>query len=135
MPHRRSLALNWRRIPERYRLEANRCVTCGTAYFPPRMVCPACRRKGRLEALKLAGDGEIYSYTTVYVAPEGFEYGSPYVVAIVKLKEGPLITGQVTDIAPEEVKIGMPVRTVFRRISEDAEDGIIHYSFKFVKKG
>jgi uncharacterized OB-fold protein len=133
MPHRKSLALNWRRLPERYRLEANRCTTCNTPFFPPRMTCPACRRRGNLVPLQLSGEGEVFSHTTIHVAPEGFEYGAPYVVAVVKLKEGPLITGQVTDVAPEEVGIGMPVRAAFRRITEDSEDGIIHYSFKFVQ--
>jgi hypothetical protein len=133
MPHRKSLALNWRRLAERYKFAGNRCVTCSTVYFPPRMVCPKCRRKGKLEAMRLTGEGEIYSYTTVRVPPEGYEFGAPYVLAMIKLKEGPFITGQVSDIKPEEVSIGMPVKAVFRRICEDGEDGAIHYAFKFVK--
>lgn len=134
MPHRKSLALNWRLFEERYRLKGNCCTTCDTNYFPPRAVCPKCRRRGNLELLRFSGDGEVYSYSIIRVAPEGFEKNAPYVLAIVRLKEGPLVTSHITDIEPEDVSIGMPVRAVFRRIMEDGESGIIHYAFKFVKK-
>ena len=33
---------------------------------------------------------------------------------------------------PEDVKIGMKVKSVFRRIATDGESGIIHYGTKFV---
>lgn len=118
----------------RYRLEGDRCVTCNTNYFPPRAVCPKCRRRGKIEPMRFSGDGEVYSYSVIRVAPEGFELNTPYVLAVVKLKEGPLITSHITDIALEDVKIGMPVRAVFRRITEDGRSGIVHYAFKFVKK-
>lgn len=132
MPHRKSLPLVWRRIPERYRMIGTKCSACGTMYFPKRYVCTRCRRKGRMEEKQLKGNGEVYSYTVVHVPPDGFEYSAPYVLAIIKLDEGPMITGQITDIDPQEAKIGLRVKSVFRRITEDGEDGIIHYAFKFV---
>jgi hypothetical protein len=33
---------------------------------------------------------------------------------------------------PDEVKIGMRVKSVFRRIAADGESGIIHYGTKFM---
>jgi hypothetical protein len=33
---------------------------------------------------------------------------------------------------PDEVTIGMRVKSVFRRITADGESGIIHYGTKFV---
>jgi hypothetical protein len=33
---------------------------------------------------------------------------------------------------PEKVRIGMKVKSVFRRIATDGESGIIHYGTKFV---
>ena len=56
---------------------------------------------------------------------------TPYVLAIVKLDEGPQITTQVV-CSPEKAKIGMKVKSVFRRIVTDGESGIIHYGTKFV---
>ncbi|MBI1973620.1 Zn-ribbon domain-containing OB-fold protein [Candidatus Micrarchaeota archaeon] len=133
MTHRKSLSLNWRRIPERYQLLGNECATCGAVFFPPRALCSKCRRKGTLEDKKLGGLGEVFTFTAVRSPPEGFEHQIPYVLAIVKLKEGPFITGMVTDVEPQEVSIGMPVRSVFRRISEDGKHGVINYAFKFVR--
>ncbi len=55
----------------------------------------------------------------------------PRVLAIIKLDEGPQMTSQVI-CDPKEAKIGMRVKSVFRRIATDGESGIIHYGTKFV---
>jgi uncharacterized OB-fold protein len=133
MPHRKSLSLFWRKIPERYNLKATNCETCGAVYFPLRQFCPVCRRRGKIEEINLSGEGCVYSYTVVRTPSEGFELYAPYVLAIIEFKEGTRVTGQLTDIGPEDVEIGMPVKAVFRKITEDGEDGIIHYGYKFVK--
>src|SRR5439155_482901 len=44
----------------------------------------------------------------------------PYVLADVQLEEGPIMTSNVTDIDPEGVSIGMPVRVWFDEELEDA---------------
>ncbi|MCB0288128.1 MAG: OB-fold domain-containing protein, partial [Calditrichaeota bacterium] len=54
-----------------------------------------------------------------------------YVVALIDLAEGPRITAQLTDIEPGQVKIGMPVEMVIRKISEEGERGVIVYGYKF----
>ncbi|MEM3030329.1 MAG: Zn-ribbon domain-containing OB-fold protein [Candidatus Micrarchaeia archaeon] len=127
---RGGLALSWRKIPERYRLEGSRCETCGTNYFPSRIVCPKCRRKGKIVDAFFSGEGRIYSYTTVYSPPAGFELAAPYVLAIVELAEGPRLTSQIV-AKHGEIDIGTPVRVVFRKIQEDGAEGLIHYGFKF----
>lgn len=95
------------------------------------MLCPTCRRKGNLVRHQLSGKGEVFSFTTVHAPPLGFEYEIPYALALLKLEEGPVITAQIVDCLPEEVKIGMKVEMVFRRISEDGKEGIIHYGYAF----
>ena len=35
---------SWREFPQRYRLEASKCTACGKVNYPPRVVCPACRK-------------------------------------------------------------------------------------------
>ncbi|MBK8433930.1 MAG: Zn-ribbon domain-containing OB-fold protein [Chloroflexi bacterium] len=77
------------------------------------------------------GQGEVYSYTTVYDAPAGFERYAPYVLALVKLAEGPLVTAQLTDVMPEQVQIGMPVEMVTRKLRTEGEEGMIVYGYKF----
>ena len=125
------LALHWRLMPSRYNLIGSECKTCGQKFFPPRNICPDCRRKSRIEKFRFSGEGEIYSYTVVRAAPKGFEYQKPYVVAVVKLMEGAMCTAQIVDCVPEGVKVGQPVELVFRKIIADDEHGIIKYGYKF----
>ncbi|HRE47132.1 MAG TPA: Zn-ribbon domain-containing OB-fold protein [Aggregatilineales bacterium] len=84
----------------------------------------------RLTEVPLTGRGEVYSYTLIQDAPEGFEGQAPYVLALVKLDEGPMITAQLTDLegAPE---IGMPVEMVTRRLRNDGASAPIVYGYKF----
>ncbi|MDD5022551.1 MAG: Zn-ribbon domain-containing OB-fold protein [Candidatus ainarchaeum sp.] len=126
-----SISLTWRRIPERYRLEGNECINCKTAFFPPRNICPKCRRKGILKPKKFSGKGSIYSYTEIDIPPEGFENQAPYVLAIIDLVEGSKILGQIVDARLDEVRVGSKVEHVFRMIQKDDPEGLIHYGFKF----
>jgi hypothetical protein len=56
---------------------------------------------------------------------------APYTVALVKLEEGPLVTAQLTDVAPNEVEIGMPVEMVTRKLRTQGDEGLIIYGYKF----
>ncbi|MBN2477800.1 Zn-ribbon domain-containing OB-fold protein [Candidatus Micrarchaeota archaeon] len=125
-----SIPLTWRRIPERYTLLGTQCETCGKAYFPPRIICPQCRRKGKIKKIKFSGRGKVYSYTKIFVPPEGFEKQAPYMLAVIELEEGARVTAQIVDTCGD-VKIGSPVRAVFRIIQRDDPEGLIHYGFKF----
>ena len=60
---------------------------------------------------------------------EQMKAGGSYPVAIVELAEGPKVIGQMTDISPKEVKMGMPVRAELKKIY--TEEGVIRYGFKF----
>lgn len=79
----------------------------------------------------LSGRGEVYSYTVMYNVPQGFEEQKPYVVALVKLAEGPLVTAQLTDVDHNAVTIGMAVEMVTRKLREDGPEGQIIYGYKF----
>jgi len=73
----------------------------------------------------------VYSFSTLYQAPEGYEEYVPYTVALIKLEEGPLVTAQLTDVDPEQVRIGMPVEMVTRKLREEGREGMIVYGYKF----
>ena len=120
----------WRLQRQNYQLVGEECKQCGAKIFPPRDVCPECTEPA-YEPYAFSGRGEVYSHTTVYNAPEGYEEYVPYAVALVKLEEGPLVTAQLTDVSPELVEIGMPVEMVTRKVREFGEDGTILYGYKF----
>ncbi|MHA1859723.1 MAG: Zn-ribbon domain-containing OB-fold protein [Candidatus Asgardarchaeia archaeon] len=121
----------WRHADERYLLKGSKCETCGSFYMPARTICPKCRRKGKMVDYRFSGKGRVYSFTVIRVAPEGYEYYVPYVLAIVELEEGPHVMAQLVDIEPEDVRIDMPVELAFRKIHEDNPEGLITYGFKF----
>lgn len=124
------LPRHWRLQRQRYRLEGVECGGCGAKLFPPRKVCPGCKSR-KLRSYRFSGRGEVYSFSTIYKAPEGFEEYIPYTVALVKLEEGPLVTAQLTDVDAAEVYIGMKVEMVTRKLTEYGEAGMIVYGYKF----
>ncbi len=126
-----SIALTWRRFPERYSLAGVHCKRCESSYFPQRSICPRCRRKGELEYVHFSGKGKIFSFTGITAPPAGFEDQTPYVLAIIELEEGARLTAQIVDAKESDLEIGAPVERVFRIIQRDDPEGLIHYGFKF----
>ena len=121
---------HWRLNQQRYSLVGETCDNCGVKLFPPRDVCLECDAPAQ-ELFTFSGRGEVYSYTTIYDAPAGFEHNAPYTVALVKLEEGPLVTSQLTDVTKDEIRIGMPVEMVTRKLNSDGDEGMIVYGYKF----
>ena len=121
---------HWRLQQQRYGLVGEVCPHCQEKIFPPRDVCPNCAGEAKTP-FAFSGKGEVYSYTTVYDPPEGYEGNAPYTVAIVKLEEGPMLTAQLTDVDNSQVAIGLPVEMVTRRLREDGDRGMLVYGYKF----
>jgi len=111
------------------------CPHCEAKLFPPRDVCPECGGEAKT-LYQFSGKGEVYSYTTIYEPPAGYEENAPYTVALVKLEEGPIVTAQLTDLGDEPVQIGAPVEMVTRRLRQDGDErGMIVYGYKFRPAG
>ena len=125
------LATSWRRMKERYSLIGSHCDTCNLDFFPIRQICPLCRRKGKMSEKKFKGTGTVFSYTTVFSPPSGFELRAPYVLALIKLDDGPNILGMVEDSKPEEITVGSRVEKLYRKWVDEDEGGLIHYGFAF----
>jgi uncharacterized OB-fold protein len=117
------LAKHWRIKAQRYRLEGMRNRKTGGIAFPP----PAIPSPDDEPAV-LSGKGEVWSFTEV--AQSGSTAGS-YVIALIKLVEGPLITAQMTDVEPHQVAIGQPVELVTRKLRDLGPDGLLVYGYKF----
>lgn len=129
------VARYWREIPHRYNLIGKRCGLCGTVYFPPRPICPTCRRNSlnKMENYQLAGSGTVESFTIIRAPPPEFEGMSPYIIALIRMDEGCYLTGQIVDCNLEDIDMGTRVMACFRRIQQDGADGAIYYGYKFKK--
>lgn len=123
-----SPARTWRYRRERCVLIGSRCQKCGKTYYPPRRRCEC---GGGLEEVKLPNTGTLLSYTVTYNVPEGFREQSPLIIGIVELDNGVRVLAPITDVALEELKVGMELEATLRRISEDGETGLIRYGVKF----
>jgi uncharacterized protein len=122
---------HWRLKNQRYKLVGEVCPHCETKLFPPRDVCPECGQDAKT-VYAFSGRGEVYSFTTIYDAPAGYEENVPYTVALIKLEEGPLVTAQLTDLGDQPVEIGAPVEMVTRKLRNDGDErGMIVYGYKF----
>jgi hypothetical protein len=122
---------HWRLKKQRYSLVGEVCPHCQAKLFPPRDVCPECGGEAKV-LYQFSGRGEVYSHTTIYDPPAGYEQYAPYTVALVKLEEGPLVTAQLTDLGDAPVEIGMPVEMVTRRLRQDGDErGLLVYGYKF----
>ena len=125
------ISRHWRLRKQRYGLAGEVCPHCDAKIFPPRDVCSECGLEAKA-AYTFSGRGQVYSFTTVYDPPAGYEENAPYTVALVKLEEGPLVTAQLTDLGDQAVEIGAPVEMVTRRLRQDGDErGMIVYGYKF----
>ena len=93
------------------------CTACGHRQFYPRAMCTACGETP--EWVRASGRGTVHTFTVIrqnYGRP--FRDELPYVVAIVELEEGPRLMTNVTGIAVEDVRIGLPVQVYFELAAE-----------------
>ncbi len=125
------IARHWRLKEQRYNLVGTTCPQCGAMSFPPRQVCPQCGAEGS-EPYAFSGRGSVWSFTTIYEPPTGYEEITPYTVALVQLEEGPLVTAGLTDLGETKPEIGMEVEMVTRRLRQDGDErGMLIYGYKF----
>jgi hypothetical protein len=100
------------------RLLIQQCGSCGHFQFYPRGFCTRCMRRDP-RWVPASGRGTIATYTIVRtpVSP-AYAAETPYVIALIRLEEGPVMMSQVTGCDPGDVRSGMPVEVVFRARTE-----------------
>ena len=89
------------------RLVAQRCAACGRLRHPPRPMCPECHSLD-IAVVELSGRGTVYSYGVLHHPPHpAFDY--PVLAVLVDLDEGIRLVSNLTDAAPDDLRIGMSV--------------------------
>jgi uncharacterized OB-fold protein len=99
-------------------LRIQRCPACGALRHPPGPMCPACGTPGDGGYVVAAGTGEVFSYVVHHHPPVPGKK-LPMVVALVQLPEGVRMVGEMPGVAPDRVRIGLPVRVAFARVDDD----------------
>jgi uncharacterized OB-fold protein len=89
------------------------CKACGAYNFYPRPFCPKCFGL-EFDWLEASGEGEVLTYSVVYQAPyPSYAPDAPYILAVIKLKEGPPLMANVLNCPKEAMKVGLKVHVCF----------------------
>ncbi|MFY9615768.1 MAG: Zn-ribbon domain-containing OB-fold protein, partial [Candidatus Dormiibacterota bacterium] len=94
-----------------------RCAACGALRHPPRPMCPKCRSL-EWDTVAASGRGTVHSFVVPHHPPLPM-VPQPYVVVLVDLEEGTRLVSNLVDVAPEDVRIGMPVEVAFTAVDEE----------------
>ena len=99
------------------KLMQQRDRTTGKVHWPPK---PLFWKDGKsLEWFEASGKGTVYTYVVAYEPfLPALMHLLPHIMVVVELAEGPRIVGHMIGAKPEEMKFGMPVRVVFKRLNE-----------------
>ncbi len=96
------------------KIYATKCKKCGALYFPPQVDCPMCKTSD-MDWVELGGEGELLTYTIIYVKPTSFSHYEDYTVGIARLKEGINVTAWIRETDPKKLRVGMKVRLVVKK--------------------
>jgi len=119
--------LFWRFNPEVFRLIGIKCQDCGHISYPRTKICHECGSLN-VQEYKLPKKGSIHTYCLNWAPPPQFE--PPITPVVVDLEGGGKYLGLMTEVdKPEEIKIGLRVEMVLRKIMTDR--GLNVYGYKF----
>jgi uncharacterized OB-fold protein len=105
----------WRATRDR-RLTVQRCMECGHRQHYPRALCTGCGGMS-LEFVAVSGRGTVDSFTVVHRSP-GPGFDVPYVVARVRLAEGPLLLTHLVGREPDAWSCDDSVRVDWRPLPD-----------------
>ena len=97
------------------RLVVQRCVACGHLQHYPRALCTACGGTA-LDWQEVEGTGVVDAFTVVHRGLPG--YDAPYVVARVRLAEGPILLTNLVGADVESWRCDEPVTVVWEPLPD-----------------
>ncbi|GAA4874261.1 bifunctional MaoC family dehydratase N-terminal/OB-fold nucleic acid binding domain-containing protein [Saccharopolyspora cebuensis] len=97
----------WFEAAREHRLLIQRCAACRALRHPPGPCCPECRSFD-WDTVESGGTGVVHSFAVNH-HPRHPAFDYPLVVAVVELAEGTRLIANLVDVAPEDVRIDMPV--------------------------
>ena len=99
------------------KLLIQRCAGCRRLQHPPAPMCPQCHGFA-MESVEASGRGTIHSFVVAHHPPiPPFRY--PNVIVLVDLAEGTRLVSRLDGVAPDAVRIGMPVEVAFETVDGD----------------
>ncbi len=100
------------------------CDDCGHWRWTPQLACPGCLSESYTWT-PASGRGQLYSYTEIHRPVDPARFSSSYVLAVVRLEEGPFMLTNLVECEPDELRVDLPVEVRFERI----DDELVVYPF------
>jgi uncharacterized OB-fold protein len=101
------------------RFVAKKCGGCGSLWHPPRPICPKCLGVVDQEH-ELCGRGTVVSWT-MPIHPPAMGFSTPPIVVLVEIEEGLRFVSNVEGVAPQDMRVGLPVTVAFAETRSGAK--------------
>jgi len=119
------------------KLMGSKCKKCNAMYVPPRKLCIKCNSTD-MEWVEMSGKGKVAAFScigvgTTFMAEKGYSMKKPYCFSVIKLDEGPMISGQligVDESKPETIKIDTSVKVTFLETEIKGDEPRIDLGFE-----
>ena len=106
---------------------AYKCKACGKIHFPFHDRCLAC--KGReFEKIAPQGHAKLITFSQIFNLPWGFDNRFIF-VGVAEFENGVKAMGQIAANAPEELKLGMPLKPTWDVVRVISGENV--YGLKF----
>ena len=130
MDNKTALTAAWRDHGRVERFEGGQCQRCGTVQFPRTRLCvnPACKAQDSQQAVSLADrPARVLSHTSDFLA---YTPAPPFQFGHVDFEGGGRVLMEFTDTDVDELRVGLPLRMVYRIKDLDATRGFRRYFWK-----
>ena len=130
MDNKTALTAAWRDHGRTSRFEGGQCTKCGTVQFPSGPVCvnPECRAQGAQQPVSLADrPARVMSHTSDYL---GYTPNPPFQFGHIDFDGGGRVLMEFADTAVGELRVGLPLRMVYRVKDFDHQRGFRRYFWK-----
>jgi len=107
----------WWEATRHSRLLIQHCRTCDRFQHYPRPICVSCHGLD-LTFDEVSGRGSIYSFSVVHRSPNPELHEAPYVVALVRLEEGPVLFTSIVDCPFADLRCDQAVEIAWRPLPD-----------------
>jgi len=119
------------------KLMGSKCKKCGEMYVPPRKLCIKCNTADS-EWIEMSGKGKLAAFScigvgTTFLANKGYSMKKPYCFSVIKLDEGPMVSGQligVDELKPDTINIEMPVKVSYIETPMEGDEPRVDLGFE-----
>ncbi|BBO78403.1 hypothetical protein DSCW_58200 [Desulfosarcina widdelii] len=129
-PTQTAMTALWRKRHMLLGLVGGRCEACDTPQFPKTEVCvnPSCGAMHSQVDYEFADrPAAIKTFTADLLA---VSVDPPHCYGMIQFEGGGRMMADFTDCTMDDLKVGLPMRMVFRKRTEDKERGFVNYFWK-----